>query len=253
MEHNKVTVECDGRPAQVEMLGEGPDVVFVGTAAPMMWTRGSAEHLARNGYRVTNFDYGAGWDQPLPKTALEQVDDVEVVMDALAVESAAVVGLSRGAMTAFGLAVKHSSRVDSLVLAFPVAGYEDTMMIADPDPEPTAGESQESFMKKMLETIFSEDYLDTHFEVALALVTTPPGSVVRVDRSEETTFSPRWSVTVPTLVVEGGADRIVKAEHPRRYLDAIEGAHHALIPDAPHGWLMEQPGEFARIVADFLG
>lgn len=249
---NREQVLCRDKVAEVEIVGSGPDVVIVGTAVPMMWAREAAVLLAERGYRVVNFDYGSGADEPEPRTALDQVPDVLDVMDVLGVESASLVGLSRGAMTAFGVAAGYPERVEELVLAFPVSGREDTMMLVDPDPEPNAGESEESFMRRMLGTFFSEQYLETNLDDAVRLVTTPPGSVARVERSEEEVFSDEMSVSHRTLVIEGGADMIVKPEHPARYVEEIEDTEHVLIPGASHGWLMEQPEAFAQIVGDFL-
>lgn len=245
-------VDCNGCTAEVEISGEGRDVIFVGTAVPMAWTRDSARALADKGFRVTNFDYGSSAEETVFRTALDQVDDVLSVMDAVGVESAALVGLSRGAMTAFGLAATHRDRVDEVILAFPVAGFEDTMLVVDPDPEPEEGESQAEFMRRALRTMFSDEYLTTDLDRAVSLVTTPPGSAARVDRFEEDPFPEGMDISARTLVIEGGRDQIVKPEHPKRYLQAIEGAEHVLVEDAEHGWLMESPDEFARIVARFL-
>ncbi len=245
-------VDCNGCTAEVEIAGEGPDVVFVGTAVPMPWTRGSAEALANMGYRVTNFDYGSGADDTVFRTALQQVDDVLSVMDAVGIDSAVLVGLSRGAMTAYGLAAEHGDRVDGVVLAFPVAGFEDTMLIVDPDPVPEDSESQEDFMRRALRTMFSDEFLAADFGRAVSLVTMPPGSAARVDRFDEDPFPDGLAISARTLIVEGGSDQIVKPEHPKRYLQAVDGAEYVKVENAEHGWLMEQPEEFARIVARFL-
>lgn len=71
--------------AQVEVVGAGAELVFVGAAAPMLWTRPAALALARAGFRVTNFDYGSRAEEPLPRTALDQSLDVAAVMAATGV------------------------------------------------------------------------------------------------------------------------------------------------------------------------
>lgn len=245
-------VSCRGRVARVEVSGTGPDVVMVGTAVPMAWTRPAALELTGHGFRVTNFDYGAGDASPEPRTALDQVDDVLTVMDAVGVAEAVIVGLSRGAMTAYGLASRHPSRSSGLVLSFPVAGWDDTLYIADEDPVPEEGEEQAAFMFRLLRRIFSAEFLAERLADAQSLVTTEPGSVVRVDRFEEDPFDADDSVSCPTLIIEGGLDQIVLPEHPRRYLSAIPTAQHVVVEDAEHGWLMERPDRFAEIVTSFL-
>lgn len=53
---SRLEVECRGRPAEVEVVGVGPDLVLAGAAGPMAWTRPAAIALARAGFRVVNFD-----------------------------------------------------------------------------------------------------------------------------------------------------------------------------------------------------
>ncbi len=66
-------------------MGEGTDIVLIGLALPLEWTRPAAVALAAMGYRVTHFDYGPpdGWaGEPVQRTALDQVQDVVDVMSA---------------------------------------------------------------------------------------------------------------------------------------------------------------------------
>lgn len=247
-----VQVDCRGRRAQVEVVGDGPDVVFVGAASAMMWSRAAARTLAEHGYTVTNFDYGSGCSDPEMRSALDQVADVVSVMDVLGIDNGGLVGLSRGAVTAFAVAATQPVRVSSLVLALPVAGFSDTIGVYHSDPEPEVGEDDEAFMHRLLARVFSKEYLATNGDDAMALAMASSGEVARLERSEEEPFPDGMAVDCPTLVVEGGADLVVSSEHPARYLEAIPDAQHLVVPGGSHGWLMEQPGEFARIVAGFF-
>jgi len=242
------TVSCRGRDARVEVVGEGPDVVVVGTAAPIQLTRDFALELAGLGHRVVNFDYGSGHESPEPRTAIDQVSDVIAVMDALEVDRGALVGVSRGAMTAYALASRHPGRVTSLVLALPVAGFADTMLMVDPYQGP--GDDGD-VMAAILSQVFSESYLAANRETAAHLLTIGPGSVDRVERADEEPFGDD-TVSCPTLVIEGGADRVVSSAHPKRYVDAIPGARLVRVDGAGHGWVIEQPGAFAELVAAFV-
>lgn len=248
-------VDCRGKPAVVEVLGEGPDVVIVGAAGPMAYTRGAAVALAAHGFRVTNFDYGPpeGWiGDSETRTCLDQVTDVVDVMDALGIDAAHAVGFSRGGITAFGLAARYPDRVNDLVLVFPVAAWEGTISIENPQPEQSEGESDEKFLDRVLSTVFSERFLLHNSEAARAMAMSPPGTVIRVERrSEEDVFTADDVVTHPTFIIEGGDDQIVTEEHPARYAEAIAGARHLHVDGASHAWHMEQPDRFARLVAAF--
>lgn len=245
-------VHCRGRQARVEIVGEGLPLIFVGAAAPLMWSRSAGQALASLGYMVVNFDYGSGAVDPEVRSALDQASDVLSVMDSLEIETGCLVGLSRGAMTAFWFAANHAERVSALVLALPVAGYRDTIGIEGNQPEQAPDEDELTFLRRMVETVFSDEFLSTNFEDAVAVATSPPGEVMRADRSEEEPFPEGLSVVAPTLVIEGGADQIVTAVHPARYLQALPDAIHVEIPGASHGWAMERPADFARIVDEFI-
>lgn len=248
----KFQVDCRGVPASVEVVGRGPVVVMVGATVPMAWARPSCVELVELGYTVLNFDYEPpdGWDrEPEPRSALDQTEDVVAVMAATGLAMAHVVGLSRGAITAYGLAAMHSELVETLTLVCPVAGFEDTLYNVDPTPVEDDGADR---MTAFLETVFSREFLGANLEIAKALVRTPPGTVDRLERSEEEPFADGDEVVVPTLVLESGADQMVATEHPARYLAAIPNSKHVLIEGASHGWQMEQPAAFATIIADFV-
>lgn len=110
---------------------------------------------------------------------------------------------------------------------------------------------EEPTEREALSLIFSAGYLDDRPETAAALWGTSPGSVARVDRRDEDPFDEGLAIRCPTLVIEGGRDLIVHSDHPARYLSEIRGSRHVLMPDASHGWPMEEPDEFAGIVAGF--
>ena len=64
----------------------------------------------------------------------------------------------------------------------------------------------------------------------------------------------RWlhRVNVPTLVMWGESDRIVRPEYGRALQESIPGARFHPIPAAGHYPYLERPEEFARAVRDFL-
>ena len=209
----------------------------------MVFSRPAAEELARLGFRVVDFDYGSGASDPEPRTMLDQVADVIEVMDAAEVSSATLVGLSRGAMTAYALAADFPERVTSLVLVFPVCGFSDTLFLPVEEPDT---------LDRMLYYVFSEEFISTHREEAVALFAIPPGEVTRVERGEEEPFREDMEVSVPTLVLEGGGDQVVSSVHPARYLEAIPGAEHAVIRDATHRWFYEEAPRFAGRISEFV-
>jgi pimeloyl-ACP methyl ester carboxylesterase len=64
----------------------------------------------------------------------------------------------------------------------------------------------------------------------------------------------RWlhRITVPTLVIWGESDRIVRPDYGRAFQQAIPGAQFRLIPAAGHYPYLEQPEAFVASVTAFL-
>jgi pimeloyl-ACP methyl ester carboxylesterase len=64
----------------------------------------------------------------------------------------------------------------------------------------------------------------------------------------------RWlrRIAVPTLVLWGAADRVVKPEYGRTYAQLIPGARFEVIANAGHYPETEQPEKFAELVSGFL-
>ena len=79
--------------------------------------------LAERGYRVVAMSRFGYLRTPLPTDASAdaQADAHACLLDALALERAAVVGISAGAPSAIELALRHPRRVTALVLAVPAA------------------------------------------------------------------------------------------------------------------------------------
>lgn len=222
----------------------------------MAWTRPASLAIADRGFRVVNFDYGPPphWTrEPQPRTCITQIDDVLEVMGATGVERAHVVGLSRGAITAHGLAARHPARVLSLVLGFPVAGFTDTISIEFPeDSDREEPEDQMEALDRALDDVFSAEFLASRRQDARDLFMSPPGTVVRVERGDEDLLADDETVAAPALVITGGKDRVVTPHHPRRLLQALPGADHYEFPGAMHGFVMEDPEALADVVVPFI-
>jgi pimeloyl-ACP methyl ester carboxylesterase len=64
----------------------------------------------------------------------------------------------------------------------------------------------------------------------------------------------RWlhRISVPTLVLWGESDRIVRPDYGRAFQQAIPGAQFQLIPAASHYPYLERPDEFVAAVTAFL-
>ncbi len=244
--------DCSGVPAHVEVIGSGPVVLMVGSAIPKTWTRPLCLKIAEHGFTTVNFDYEMpeGWTRaPEPRTSVAQSEDAAHVLAAAGYDSAHVFGISRGGMTAFGVATRYPHLTDSLTLVCPVAGFTDMLL---PEPSPPSTNADADPVLTILRMGFSDSYLETHLEHARNLVLTPEGAVSRVERADETLFAANDTTQAPSLVVEFGADQMVRSANPARYLAAIPEARHVVIEGAGHGWFHERPADVAEIFAEFI-
>jgi pimeloyl-ACP methyl ester carboxylesterase len=62
-----------------------------------------------------------------------------------------------------------------------------------------------------------------------------------------------YRVTAPTLVLWGGADKLIAPPYARRWGRLIPGATVEMVPDAGHMLPYEQPEAFVAAVCRFLG
>lgn len=245
-------VDCAGAPATAEVVGEGPALLIIGGAIPMAWTRPLSADLASRGFTTINFDYETptGWSlEPQPRTAIQQAADAAVVLTAAGFEDAHVIGISRAAITAFGVATRHKHVARTLALVGPVAAFGE---ILPPDEPPTADTVDADPLMTMLRRGFSDRYLTDHLEHAKNLVMLPEGTVTRVDRMDEELFGPQDTTSVPALVLEFGEDQMVRSVNSKRYLDALPQATHVILEEACHGWFHERPDEVGQAIDSFI-
>ena len=115
--------------------GAPPMLLIAGLATQMLgWDERFCMRLADNGFRVIRFDNRdvgrsthlehagtpdimgllRGRKRPAPYTLMDMADDTAGLLDALALESAHVVGMSMGGMIAQQLAISHPHRVRTL-------------------------------------------------------------------------------------------------------------------------------------------
>ena len=228
-----VTERGNGRPVLVLHGGGGP-----GTVEP--W----ADHLAATaGVRVlTPYHPGfGGTDRPDDLTTIAGLADRYVaLLDERDLDDVTVVGNSIGGWIAAEMAVRNPRRVRGYVLVdavgievpgHPVAdffnltmpevarlSYHDPSAMRPGDPAVMAGN------RAALEAYAGTGMTDPTLAGRLA------------------------SVTTPTLVVWGEADRIVDPDYGRAYAAAIPGAEFLLLPETGHLPQIESPEALADAV-----
>ena len=190
---------------------------------------------------------------------LTTIDDLAYLyldlMDAMDLRDCAVVGLSIGGWIAAEMAVKSTARMSRLVLVDSVGikpGARDSRDIAD----------IYALTNKQLDELV---YADPK-AMARDTKTLPESELVLIARSRESTGRYAWNpfmhdpklmgrlhrVRIPTLVLWGDADRVVKPEYGRAFAAAIPGARFETISGAGHFPHLEQPVKLAQSIREFV-
>lgn len=254
--------------------GEGePLVLVMGVGAQLvLWDERFCDALAGRGFRVVRFDNRdcglsthlsaagvpdvrrlmARWFLGLPVTApytiADMADDLAGLLDALALPSAHVVGLSMGGMIAQSLAIRHPGRVRSLTSIMSGPGDRLTS-IGTPRAvaallRPPARDRDEAARRtvEIFRVIGSPGYpLD---EGRLADVgarsfdrSSDPAGMARQMAAMFASGSRRaalQAVRAPSLVIHGAADPLLRPAAGRATARAIPGARLLIIPGMGH-------------------
>jgi len=193
------------------------------------------------------------------------VEQIETALDTLNISRAAICGISFGGRIAARFAATHAERTSALVLcSTPGPGWTPVRPVL----------WSMSWPRLMTPWFFATAPRRVRSEIARAL----PGLVDRAafsgDQLRSLVFCPLSPVrmarrarlidasvnadcadiSAPTLLVNGepSLDRIVPVGGALEFANMIADTHAVTLPSTGHLGCITRPGEFARIVADFL-
>lgn len=246
-----------GASLYYEVHGEGPPVVFAHGAGgnTLSWWQQVRAFAAR--HRVILVDqrgFGRSRCAPDEFDAAHFPDDLLAILDAEGIARAALVCQSMGGFTGLRFAVRHPGRVSALVLAG-TPGGADT---------PLVEEDRLRMVERIASTPRLERVLAREFigrEPALAELYAQISGLNRAEATEKilpTLWSERVSpaqlaaLPVPVLFLVGTEDWFVRVETIADLAARIPGARMEVLDGVGHSSYFEVPGEFNRIVGDFL-
>jgi pimeloyl-ACP methyl ester carboxylesterase len=247
-----------------EAQGKGAPLLLVQGLGYTRSGWGPAREALAQRYRVISFDNrGIGESEvpPGPYTVAQLAADAASVLERAGVARAHVVGASLGGMVAQEIALSYPDRVDRLVLACTTAGGNGSY----PMPEQTQRLMVDSIGMEPRVALrrFVENALAPSAPTALAdeiyayRLANPPnaagwGAQAAAGASWDA-FERVGLIAAPTLVISGTHDSVVDARNSRLLAERIPNARLELIDDAGHMLFWERPGEFIRLVTEFLG
>ncbi len=249
----------DGDPVMLMIMGLGAQMIA--------WDEDLCAQLAAGGYRVVRFDnrdvglstklHDAGTPhlgevvtgEAAPPYALDDMaDDAAGLLDALEVEAAHVVGASMGGMIAQLMAIRHPDRVLSLTSIMSTSGSPD---VSPPTPDAL----------QVLMQVPPEDR-EGRIEHAVGVSRTLAGPGFPFDEkrarrqateSVDRCFYPQGvarqlaaivsapsrvealrGLTVPTLVVHGADDSLVRVDGGESTAAAVPDAELMIVPGMAH-------------------
>ncbi|MDL9937880.1 alpha/beta fold hydrolase [Gordonia sp. ABSL1-1] len=226
-------------------LSAGRPVLLVhGMGGDHRTWRATAAMLRRGGRPVVSFDLrGHGHSGRTPNYLLADfAADAQVVVDALNIERADVIGHSLGAHTALRLAMARPELVDHLILEEVPPMARDASDLAEPVVmAATLGERVRGLL-----ALARDPRPILRFDRAMA-----DQVVAQFDNSAPDWWADLARVSAPTLVISGGDRSFLPTRHLQSLADALPDGRLVAI-DAGHSVHRDARGEFLSAAAEFL-
>ena len=259
-------LNAQGAPLYYEVAGQGYPLLLIhaGIADSSMWDE--QFHVFAERYKVMRYDLRGYGKSEFPAGLFANYEDAAALLKFLIVKKAHVIGISFGGKIALDFALVHPEMVASLVLVAPsVDGHEpseDVLRFGEEEEEllehgdlegatelnlrmwvdgpKRTPEQVNASVRRRVHDMQYHAFMVPIPEAAEELALQPPA----ITRLEE--------VSVPTLIMVGDYDIPDKLALAQKLADEIPGAQQVVIPGVAHMVNMEKPGEFNRVVLDFL-
>jgi len=268
------TIETGGAALEYDERGpdDGEVILLImGIGAQLTaWREGFCNQLADEGYRVVRFDNrDAGLSsrtpgpaptmvelaallkpgtkrRPVPYTFSDMAGDAMAVLDAVGVRQAHIVGASLGGMIAQTVAIEHRERVLSLtsIMSKPGAltvGLPTLRVLANtvrnrPAPPDDAIEFELTRAKMIAGPLFDPEAMRGYIGESIDRASHPNGILFQAaamfDSGDRTPGLRK--LDVPTVVIHGRADPLVKLSGGEATAKAIPGAKLVVFNDMGH-------------------
>ena len=250
--------------------GSGPPLVVIpGVQGRWEWMRPALDDLqtyCRTLSYSLSGDLGSGCRHDPARGFENYVDQLDRVLDAAGLASAALCGVSYGGCVAVRYAATRPDRVTALaIVSSPAPGWRpnpiQSAYIASPvRATPAFILSSPSRLWPEIRTAFATPLERVRFvlrhgvRVAVAPMN-PKLMAGRVVQQQQIDFSRDCAgVNAPTLIVTGEPqlDNVVPVESTRRYVELIRGSRYVMLERTGHLGLVTDPARFAGIVGNFV-
>lgn len=247
-------------------VGSGPPLVLITGYGGTMesWDRRLVDSLAQR-YHVVIFDNaGVGQTQvlPAPLTIDAMASQTSALIAALGLQRPDVLGWSMGSMIAQALAILHPNQVRRLILCASWPGNGTAIR-----PSQTAIEALNSGnSQQVMSVLFPPDDAAAQNTYLASTSSYPaaPAAPVGTVTAQGHAVDQWWAgtdpagrqaatITAPTLIADGTADRLDPLTNSHILAGLIPGAKLTLYPGAGHAFLFQDQAAFVTLIESFLG
>ncbi|MDP2796515.1 MAG: alpha/beta fold hydrolase [Methanoregula sp.] len=258
------TVPVDDVSLAYSESGSGYPVVFInGLASTMdMWNPPVIAKISEY-FRVIIFDsrgtgYSSASDKPFSIPLLAH--DTAILMDALGISSAHILGLSMGASVAQELALSFPGKVNKLILVAGECGGSESVKAQAEIMSQLMDKSgtMHDVVNRMFFLLFPSSWLAVHdpFCYCPDVYETTGDEIVARQASAFSEWTGSFfrlaDICSPTLVITGTDDVIIPPVNSHIISGRIPGAQLVEIPGAGHGLMYQFPDRFSDCVLTFL-
>ncbi len=213
-------------------------------------------------YRILRYDtrgHGGSSAVPGPYNLDALADDVVAIWDEIGIDRSHVVGLSIGAMTAVGLALRHAERLIRVVVANarpdnpPELRDARERRITTIERDGVSGLAEPTVERWCSNTFRMSNPVAAKKLVAMVRGTSVTGYVGCVGALLGLDYEQRLpEISVPVLFISGGEDAGVPADVMRKMHEVVLGSQFIEITQAGHISNIEQSVKFNKAVGEFL-
>jgi 3-oxoadipate enol-lactonase len=253
---------ANGIEMNYEIEGDGPVVTFSHSLACNLSMWDEQVRALRSRYRVLRYDTRGHGQTAAPAGAytLEQLaDDLKGLLDALRIPATHLVGLSMGGMIGQVFALRYPAMVESLVLCDTTSRYAPgAAAVWEERIRTVTAQGMEPMVAPTLERWFTAPFRarrkDLMDRVGAMIRSTPAAgyagcchALPKINVTERLA-----GVRCPALVIVGEEDAGTPVAMARDIQAALPVAELTVLCRASHLSNLEQPGEFNRVLGDFL-
>lgn len=256
-------VEIAGNRFAVIDEGTGTPIVFVHgfPLSSAMWKHQLAEFQTTHRVIIPDLrGFGESTTSGQEATSLAMhADDLAALLDRLVVtEPIVLCGLSMGGYVAFRFWQQHAKRVRALILCDTKAtadteeAAKNRLAMADRVIHEGSQIAADAMLPKLFDAATPQSVIDETYQV---MRTTNPRTVAAAQRAmaARPDSTPLLkTITVPTLVIAGAEDQLIKPDEMQAMAAAIPNSQFVTIPHAGHMAPLEQPAAVNAAIQTFL-